>query len=67
MVHRDAAWGHAPEFRSKASYVVFVVSDDIEKRAQWLSPIVWSNHRQKRVANSTLTVEAMACVESIDE
>ena len=32
-----------------------------------MSPISWSSHKQKRVANSTLSSEAMACTEAIDE
>jgi hypothetical protein len=67
LASSDAAWGNATEFKSQMGHIIWAANGDIIDRGSVMCPISWQSKKQPRIANSTLSAEAMACGVSVDE
>jgi hypothetical protein len=64
----DAAWNNAEGFKSQCGCMIWACDRSIiEGKANRLIPIMWQSKKQSRIANSTLSAEAMACSHTVDE
>jgi len=66
FVSSDASPGTMPRQGSQAGFFVFLADPELEKEAAALAPVCWSSHRLKRVARSSLAVEAMGVCEGLE-
>ena len=63
----DASWGNAEVFKSQAGYFIWGTSSAIlESESCHMSAMCYNSHKQHRIANSTLSAEAMALGETLD-
>ena len=63
----DASWGNAEGFKSQAGFFIWATDKMIvDGHACHMSPILFNSHKQHRIANSTLSAEAMALSECLD-
>jgi hypothetical protein len=67
LASSDAAWNNAGGFKSQMGLVIWACDESIRHGGSRLTPIYWQSKKQPRIANSTLSAEAMACTTATDE